>query len=162
MKKIILFCILAISLLLITACKKTVEEPVIEEPVIEEPVVEEPVIEEPAEPQLTGESDVVETITPGLEIISGARCLNAHIEAVLTNPTEETLTIGKDAKIIINGLLSAYPVCDSNTIAPGESVYCEDITGPLTVRKGQLVKIQVNMKTERSVSIVDCRDEAEE
>ena len=161
MKKI-LFVVLAMSLLLLAACKAPVEETV-EEPVVEAPVVESPVVEEPvAEPELTGEPAPVETVTPELEMFSEARCLDEHIEAVLTNPTEETLTIGKDAKIIINGLLSSYPVCDQETIAPGESVYCEDITGPLTIRKGQVIKIQVNMKTERSVSVVDCTDEAEE
>lgn len=153
-KLTILFVILA-SLLLITACK----EEVVEEEVMEEtPEAMEETSEAMEEPVLTGEPDPVEAKTE-LEMVTGARCINGHIEAVLTNPTDMELEIGRDAKIIINGLLSTYPVCNQQMIGPGESVYCEDITGTLSIKKGDNIKIQVNMRTERSVSVVNCSEE---
>ena len=100
----------------------------------------------------------IETIY-GVEMLSEARCIGNNIELILTNPTDSAITLGKDALLHINGMLTSYPDCDKMEIAPGESIYCADITGPLAIRKGEDNKIQINMKTARSVNIVKCQAE---
>ena len=149
MKKILLICLLT-ALLLLVACKKEVEE----EPEVVVP--EEPVAAPPPEPEPKAPLAEVETLTPETEMISEARCLDNKIELVLTNPTEETLILGKTAKIILNGLIVANPECDATEITPGESIFCADISGPLAIKQGEINKIQINMLRERGISLVNC------
>ena len=139
MKKIILFMIIA--LLLVSGCKKAEKEEVGQPPF----PIEEPELEEAP----------VETISE-LEMISEARCIDNKIELVLTNPTDETFILGNTAKIIINGLIIVDPECDKLEIAPGESIYCADLSGHIAIRTGAKNTIQVNMKMERGLSVVDC------
>lgn len=160
MKKLALLFIVITSLLLITACKKEemqdpstdVEAPE-QAPAPTEPETEEETSEESEEK--IEEPDKTEIVTE-LEMVSQARCYDKKIEATVSNPTNETLVLGDTAKIMVNGLVSAYPDCNKLEIGPGESVYCQDITGALTLKEDQKVKIQINMEGERSLTIVEC------
>ena len=68
----------------------------------------------------------------------------------------QAITLARDAILHINGLIVAYPDCDKFTIAPGESVFCSDISGVLAIRQGAKNRIQISMKSQRSTSIVSC------
>ena len=139
-------------MLVLIGCKREVEpEVVVEAP----PAVEEVIVipEEPAVPEAPVE---VKTV---LDMISEARCLDNKIEVLLTNPTDETITLARDAKVIINGLIVIDPECDKLTLAPGESTFCTDISGHFSIRTGEKNRIQINMRSERGLSIVDCEEE---
>ena len=144
--------VVVIVLIAVFMMMRPAEEP---EPEITEP---EPEI---TEPEVTlPESEIppapIETMKGKLEMITEARCFDNRIEVVLTNPTDETLTLAKDAKVILNGLVVVDPECDKLEIAPKESVYCSDISGHYAIRQGEVNRIQVNMKSERGLSDVDC------
>lgn len=157
----ILFVLMVISLFVMSGCKK--DQPAQETPVQTVPTApasQAPAQETPSLPASAVPEAPVQTIetTEGkmLEMITQARCLENRIEVVLTNPTDATLTLAKDAKVIMNGLTVVDPECDKLVIAPGESVYCADISGHYSIRNGEMNKIQVNMKAERGLSEVDC------
>jgi archaellum component FlaF (FlaF/FlaG flagellin family) len=156
MKKYLFLVILALLVLCLAGCKKAaVEEkaaptaPTVPEPTPPQPPVTAVIPEETTEA-------TVQTSTK-LEMVSEARCAANKIELRLTNPTQQTLTLGKDAKIILNGLVVTDPECDKLVVAPGESVFCSDISGHLSTKTGELNKVQINMGTERSTSEVDCK-----
>ncbi len=128
---------------LVTGCK--VEEEIIEPEPIPEPVPE-------PEPTATVEGPLID----GIEVLSEVRCLDNKIELILTNPSNRTIKIGYNAKIILNGLISAFPECDKLEIGPYESVYCADISGPLSIRKGTKNKIQFNTDRDSDFFIVSC------
>ena len=60
--------------------------------------------------------------------------------------------------MIINGLVVVDPECDKLTIAPGESVYCSDISGHYAIRQGEVNRIQINMERQRGISDVKCAE----
>ena len=146
MKKAILF-ILITMLLVLSACKEK-EEAAQEAPV--EEAQEAPVEETAPEAPL-------ESLTPGVDMISEARCLDNAIEIVFTNLADTTVILGRSAVIHVNGLIASHPECDKLEVAPGESVYCADISGPLAIRKGKQNKLQISTKTKTSAVVVDCQ-----
>ncbi len=139
MKKLILFCILTIALLLFAGCKKAEEEPA--PPALPEPVI---IVEEPTE-----------EAEPG-KMLSELRCIDGAIEAVVTNTGETEAAIGDDIKVMINGLLIVDPECDKYILAPGESTYCKDISGHIKIRTGKENRIQLNALRERALEVIDC------
>ena len=141
MKKIILFCILITTLLLI-AC--AVEETQPEETVTEEPAITEEVIQE----------TVIQGPTP--ETISELKCVDNKIEAVITNTQAEAIEIAKDIKIMINGLIVIDPECDSLTLEPGASTICTDLSGHLAIREGKTNTVKLNLQHESIVEYVEC------
>ncbi len=143
MRKIILICVLMTTLLLI-ACS-TVEETAPEETVAEE---QAEVIEEVIEETIIQE--------PSTEILSALKCADNKIEAVLTNTNSEPVEIAKTMKVMINGLLVVDPECDSLTLAAGESTFCSDLSGHLTVREGKTNTVKINVLHESAVDYVEC------
>ena len=146
MKKLILICILITALLLIGGCKKAVDEQPVTEPSV-------PVVVEPQE----GEGNGAEAAEPG-KILSALKCLDGAIEGIVTNTGDKELTLAKDIKVLINGLIVVDPECDKLVLAPGESVYCRDLSGHYAIRKGQVNRVQLNLLGERAVEVVDCAE----
>ncbi|MEE9525364.1 MAG: hypothetical protein V3V78_02035 [Candidatus Woesearchaeota archaeon] len=136
MKKI-LICTLIITILLITGCKKA-EEDIFEVP--------EQIIPE--------EQEQIEEVKM-LELL---RCSNGAIEAVVTNTGTEAVTLAKDVKVLVNGLLVVDPACENLTISPGESTYCQDISGHLATRTGKVNTVVTNAKHERAIEYIDCAE----
>lgn len=152
MKKTVIFCILLLTVVLLIGCKKTTvysgEDQETEAQPETPPAAEEPVIEQPAP---------IETLSE-IEMVREARCIDGKIEAVLTNPTEEVITLGANAKVIINGLIIVDPECDDLELEPGEMTFCTDISGHIEPRVGTTNKVQINMMSERSLSVIDCTE----
>ena len=142
MKKMIIFCILAVLVLMASGCKTDIveeQETESETPLIEEPVIEEKAVEEPK------------------EMLSGLRCAGDKIEAVITNVGDRTLELTKDIKIMINGLPPvADPECDKLILEPGESTICSDISGHYSIREGRVNTIQLNFYGGRVFESVKC------
>jgi hypothetical protein len=90
------------------------------------------------------------------KLISYIRCHPDGIEAVIQNTGDDEVTIGKDIKVMINGLLTSSSECDKLVLAPGESTYCKDITGPISHKKGKVNKIQLNLLHDRAIEEIDC------
>lgn len=157
MKKLILISILVI-IVLISGCKKEMPAAPETPPAIPSGQETPPPI---PETDLTNETPAtpeapMEVKTPGLEMVSQARCIDNKIGLVVTNPTNQTLTLAKDAKVIVNGLTVIDPECDKMEIKPGESVFCADISGHYATRTGEQNRIQINMFSERSMTVVNC------
>jgi hypothetical protein len=145
-------CILAISLLILGGCKSKEQAPTEQPAAPVEPVVAPAAPEEPAasaEQPLTQPS------------ISEARCVDSRIEAVLTNTGSASAVLGKDFKIILNGLVVIDPECDKMTLAAGESTYCKDISGHYTIREGKVNTVQINAFSERAFEDIDCAEASE-
>lgn len=149
MKKVLV--ILLFLMLVIVGCKQAVEEPAAPEP--KEPVVAQPA---PQVPEPVEEPEPVIAVGGDKLQLSEPRCHDNSISLVLTNPSNSSVTIGKDAKIFFNGMLTAHPVCDKLEFGPGESVFCEDITGPLSIRQGKENKIHFNTKEGTVEILVNC------
>ena len=148
MKKIILFCVLTLVLLIISGCKAA-EEAAPEEPIaVEEPVKEE-VIQETVIPETAIQG-------PTSETLSELRCVDSKIEAVITNTQDSSVELAKDIKIMINGLLVVDPECDSLILAPGASTFCSDLSGHLAIREGKTNTVKINMLHESVVDYVEC------
>ena len=144
MRKIIILCIL--TTLLLVSCKPAEEAP--EEPT--PPPVPEMMPEEAAEEPVIKET------------LSELRCVDDRIEAVISNTNTKTLEIAKDIKVMVNGLLVVDPECDSLTLEPGQSTFCQDISGHLAIRKGKTNTIKLNLLHENIVEYVQCFVEPEE
>ena len=149
MKKIILSCLLILTLLLLIGCKAKEKESELTPPPVPPPVEVPATVPHPSEAQTS--------TTSGVEMISEVKCIDNKIELVMTNPTNETLTLAKNPKIILNGrFVVSDPECDSLEIAPGKSVYCADITGHFPIYKGETNKIQFNLRSGRSINEIYC------
>ncbi len=139
-KKILLFLVLILTVFLIIGCKKTEEEPQTDQDI--------------KTPEQSQESIGQEQGEEG-KILNLLRCSDNRIEAELYNSKEDSLIIGEDIKIIVRGLIVPMPDCDKNTIEPGESVYCTDITGKYKIKDG-INRVQANLLRERAVEDIDC------
>jgi hypothetical protein len=140
MKRLILF--LALTALLLFAGCKAKEEAEVGTPPMPPAVEETPEVSEPA-----AESG---------ELLSATRCVDSKIQGVITNILDSEVTLGKDIKILINGLLIVDPVCDSMTLAAGESTFCDDLSGHIAIRAGKVNRVQLNAFSERAYEEVDC------
>lgn len=123
MKKTTIFCILAVLVLAIFACKPPVEEEV--PPVV--PEVEEAPEEAP---------EVEEAPPTPIELISAARCIDDKIEATIANTGTETAEIAKNLKILLRGMTVSDPDCDETILEPGESTFCANIAGHFPLAEG--------------------------
>ena len=87
----------------------------------------EPVLPEPEVP----------TEYVGAELVSNAVCANGKIGAIITNVGEDTVSIGKDLKILMRGLVIKEPGCDKDELAPGEQTTCTTLNGVFPVIDGK-------------------------
>jgi hypothetical protein len=93
---------------------------------------------------------------PPIEMVSKARCIDDRIELFLTNPTNNTLTLAKDIKIHVNGMIVADPKCSRDELMPGKKAFCSDVSGHLAIREGKENTIQINMGSEKKEFVVNC------
>ena len=141
MKKLILF--LALAALLVFAGCKTAEEKV----------------ETPEAPTVVETPETSEPAVESGKLLSAVRCADSKIQGVVTNTLDSEVTLGNDIKILINGLLIVDPVCDSLTLAQGESTFCDDLSGHIAIRAGKINRVQLNAFSERAYEEVDCAAE---
>lgn len=122
---------------------------------VAEPAKEEVKAADPLVEEETADEEVVEGTTA-----SGPICKDNAIEMDVTNPSNElTVTLGLKAFVFINGVKVAVPDCDKLTLAPGETVHCTDITGPVAVRKGKDNKIIIKAVGASSEMMVYCPED---
>ena len=113
------------------------------------PVVTEPesTVIEPTAPTPTEEPEVIRSETGEVEeikyasrgILSDVKCENGKMSAIITNVQDITANIEPntyetDVRIIVDGIVSKWFVCDKTELAPGEYTYCEDLLGPMSDR----------------------------
>ena len=97
------------------------------------------------------------SIIQKIEMISQEKCFNDRIELVLTNPTDQTLTLVKDIVVHLNGLIIVDPACVKSILKPKESIYCSDISGHLPIREEKENTIQISIESQKITKIIDCR-----
>jgi hypothetical protein len=95
---------------------------------------------------------------PVVDSVSAVRCVDNKIELLLTNPTDKTLTLARDIIVHVNGMIVVDPECDRDTLMPGRSVYCSDISGHLAIRQGKKNRVKIDMDPDRSDIVVDCNN----
>jgi len=158
LNKLTIFFIILIIGIFIIGCKKQAEQDIIT-PTIEKPA---PQVTQPAEnatPPITPEEISKQEVISSADTsktVSGLRCFGTNIEGVVTNIDSTTVTLAKTVKIIINGKVVALPECDKLTLAPGESTYCKDLTGPYSFEAGKLNRMQFNFASRRVIEEVQC------
>ncbi len=134
-KTTIVFCLLAIMVLLISgcSCKKDVPAPAPVEP--EAPVVTEPVA--PVEPTLPEPEVETEYAGESDEVVTEAVCSEGKIGARLTNTGDSAVTIGKEMRILLRGMVVKDPGCETVDLASGASTVCTQLNGPFPVVDGK-------------------------
>ncbi|MEE9525579.1 MAG: hypothetical protein V3V78_03160 [Candidatus Woesearchaeota archaeon] len=114
--------IVVIVILVLVFMRKPVEE------VAEAPVEEGPVLPEAEVPtEYAGES----------EMVTSAVCADGKVGAVITNVADTTVTLAREWKILIRGLVVKDPGCDKTTLEPGDSTVCTTLNGAFPVVPGQ-------------------------
>jgi len=138
MKKIILFFVLALALFMISACTEQ---------------------EGPKDTEVDTPPEIPEDTETPTEMLSGLRCIDDKIEAVIVNTGDAAVVLAEDIKILANGLIVVDPECDKLTLEAGESTVCSDITGHFNIRAGKTNSIQLNLAGSRIIKYVDCVEE---
>jgi hypothetical protein len=129
-KAVLLLCILALGILfLLGGCKAPEEEVVAPEAEVEVPAAE-------AEEGLPA---AVEQEVAAGAWLAGVACADNKVSAVITNQEGREMTIVKDIKILIRGLVVTRPDCDKMTLAPGESAICDDISGGFPLAASNII-----------------------
>ena len=97
-----------------------------------------PAPEPEAEPETVLPEPEVPTEYAGkAEMVTKAVCAEGKIGAVITNVGEDEVTIGKDMKLLLRGMVVKTPGCDKEVLAPGESTTCTQLNGMFPVASGQ-------------------------
>ncbi len=150
MRKILLFCILAIAaMFLLGGCKPAAEE--------EAETPEMP--EEQAEAEMPEE----EAMEMPSEIFSDLTCVDGNLEVTVYNVGSDAMEVGKEITFIVNGLVTNpnFFVCEPGVeLAPGESATC--VISPIKPLQAEnTVKIS-EKGAETAVELVVCSEGAEE
>jgi hypothetical protein len=96
---------------------------------------------------------------PVVDAVSSVKCIDNKIELLLTNPTDKALTLARDIRVHVNGMIVVDPECDRNTLMPDRSVYCSDISGHLAIKNGKENRVTIDMGSDRSDIVVDCNNQ---
>ncbi|MBD3249732.1 hypothetical protein GF336_06830 [Candidatus Woesearchaeota archaeon] len=157
MKKIFVLSLLVISLLIFSGCEQEVAE--------DSPEDQVPPAMPDVAPGDTSEPEIQQPAPVDASFISELRCIDGRegrIEAKITNTEDEEIVIGETVKFMINGLLTSKSECEQKTIAPGESTFCSDLSGPLAIRDGKSNLIIANTPSQKITETVICPASSEE
>jgi hypothetical protein len=119
--------IVVIVILVLVFMRKPAEEP-------EAPVTE------PTGPTLPEAETPTEYAGEG-EMVTNAVCADGKVGAVITNVADTTVTLNKEWKVLLRGMVVKDPGCDKTVLEPGESTTCTTLSGtfPLVEGKNEIV-----------------------
>jgi len=150
MRKILLFCILAIAaMFLLGGCKPAAEE---------EAAPEIPEVEEAPE-----EIEIEEEAEMPSEIFSDLKCVDDDLEVTVYNIGSGVMEIGKDITFIINGLVSNpnFFVCEPGVeLEPGASATC--VISPVKPLQEENTVMISQKGADTAVELVVCAGAEEE
>lgn len=126
--------IVVVVLIAVFISRKPAEEPA---PVVAPEPEPEPVAPEttPTPTQEVEQTETGEIDYASRGILSDVKCEGGKMSAIITNVLEEEMnvvpnTYETEVRIIVDGIVSKWFVCDKDTLAPGEHMYCSDLLGP--------------------------------
>ena len=130
--KNILYVAAVVIVIVIIAVLMIKPKEVTEEPTVTEPETTEPTAPAPTEEPEVDASGEIQYGTRG--ILSDVKCEDGKMSAIITNVQEEEMkvapnTYDTDVRIIVNGIVSKWFVCDKEVLASGEYTYCESLLG---------------------------------
>ena len=103
----------------------------------EVPVAPPAPVEEVEEGPVLPEAEVPTEYAGEAEIVTQAVCADGKVGAVITNVADVEVTLMKEWKVLLRGLVVKEPGCDKTVLAPGESTTCTTLNGPFPVVSGQ-------------------------
>ena len=131
----IIAAVVVVVLIAVFMMNKPAKEPA---PVVTEPEPEPVTTPEPTTPTPTQEVEVASTGEidyASRGILSDVKCEGGKMSAIITNVLDQEMNIvpntyDTDLRIIVDGIVSKWFVCDKTTLGVGEYTSCSDLLVP--------------------------------